>query len=253
MKSQDIVLLFKMASLHAQEEHVTMADEASVPAEVDHIRPFEEALAPNFLAPPRHFVSAIEPIELEHYQNWELFSSTTSEWGDWAGWDSPVPAPAITNWAECYSLRALSASLGLSKSEISNSIARCRESGLLTNDFETSLPKVNRRALLGIAEHALKYFFPVKLGAIVRGIPTGFAAPALSKHLKSAGDLIPVWPDPLGKERGQTIEPLYKSVPDAVKKDRTLYHYLALADAIRVGGPRESQVAANLLKAGMGL
>ncbi|MNR50657.1 hypothetical protein D3C85_1702100 [compost metagenome] len=87
----------------------------------------------------------------------------------------------------------------------------------------------------------------------MRGIPTGFGAPALSKHLKSAGDLIPVWPDPLGKERGQAIEPLYKSVPDAVKKDRTLYHYLALADAIRVGGPRESKVAANLLKADMGL
>ena len=259
MKSQDILLLFKMASLHVQEESVPMAGEASVPATRECIRTLEEALKSDFFAGPQPVsASATESIASAHYQNWGLFSSATSEWGEqtlegWERWDDPLPEPPIISWAECYSLRALSASLGLSKSEVSNSIARCRESGLLTKDFETSLPKVNRRALLGIAEHALKYFYPVKLGAIVRGIPTGFGAPALSKHLKSMGDLIPVWPDPLGKERGQAIEPLYKSVPDAVKNDRTLYHYLALADAIRVGGPRESKVAANLLKAGMGL
>jgi hypothetical protein len=171
----------------------------------------------------------------------------------WEGWSDPAPSTPVSSWNERYSLRALSASLGLSKSEISNSMARCRESGLLISDYDTSLPKVNRRELLKVTEHALKYFFPVKSGAIVRGIPTGFAAPALSKSLKSAGGLIPVWPDPLGSERGQAIEPLYKTVPEAVKRDRILYHYLALIDAIRVGGPRECSVAVSILKAGMGL
>ncbi|MDR0277545.1 MAG: hypothetical protein LBJ37_06655 [Paucimonas sp.] len=155
--------------------------------------------------------------------------------------------------AEKYTLRSLSASLGLSKSEISNSLARCREAGLLMDDFETSLPKVNRRALFHIAEHALKYFFPVKLGAIVRGIPTAFSAPALSKSLKSAGELILVWPESCGTARGQAVDPLYKTVPLAVNQDPALYHYLALVDAIRVGGPREVSVAAALLKSGMGL
>ena len=259
MKSQDILLLFKMASLHAQEERLPMADEGAVPIMTDVARFMEDALATDHLTGPHPGIASVpEAIVLEPYSNWGMFNSTLSQWGEeglegWVGWDDPVAEPPITSWVECYTLRALSSSLGLSKSEVSNSIARCRESGLLTDDFDTSLPKVNRRALLGITEYALKYFFPVKLGAIVRGIPTGFAAPALSKHLKSAGDLIPVWPDPLGKERGQAIEPLYKSVPEAVKKDRTLYHYLALADAIRVGGPRESKVAVNLLKAGMGL
>lgn len=265
MKSQDIFLLFKMTSLHAQEEGFQMEGAATVP--IIGISP-----APNagfalkasgmghgtFADPKSDLATAEASTGQEQYPDWGLFGSNTTEWGKqslagWEGWDDPEQETPITSWAECYSLRALSSSLGLSKSEVSNSIARCREAGLLTNDFETSLPKVNRRALLGIAEHALKYFFPVKLGAIVRGIPTGFAAPALSKHLKSAGDLIPVWPDPIGSERGQAVEPLYKSVPDAVKKDRTLYHYLALADAVRVGGPRESGVAINLLKAGMGL
>lgn len=161
-----------------------------------------------------------------------------------------VEAPAPTDQ---YTLRSLSASLGLSKSEVSNALARCREAGMLMDDFMTSHPSVNRRALFHIAEHALKYFFPVKAGAIVRGIPTAFSAPALSTSLKSAGELLHVWPDPEGSERGQAIEPLYKTVPMAVKQDTKLYHYLALVDAIRAGGPREVGVAVALLKTGMGL
>lgn len=160
---------------------------------------------------------------------------------------TPVPG------AEHYTLRALSASLGLSKSEISNALARCRDADLLMDDFESSRPEVNRRALFHIAEHALKYFFPVKVGAIVRGIPTAFSAPALSESLKSAGELLHVWPDPAATTRGQAIEPLYKTVPFAVQQDSTLYHYLALVDAIRVGGPRETGVAVTLLKSAMGL
>lgn len=154
---------------------------------------------------------------------------------------------------EPYTLRALSASLGLSKSEVSNALARCHYTGLLMADFDTSLPRVNRRALFHIAEHALKYFFPVKIGAIVRGIPTGFSVPELSTSLQSAGELIHVWPDPSGTQRGQAITPLYKSVPAAVKQDPALYHYLALVDAIRTGGPRETSVATALLKTRLGL
>lgn len=165
----------------------------------------------------------------------------------------PLYSEAHSARAENYSLRSLAASLGISKSEISNSIARCREAGLLVNDYETDLPKVNRGELLRITEHALKYFFPVKPGALSRGIATGFAAPVLAAHLKSAGDTLPVWPDPEGAARGQAVEPLYKTVAHAVKQDEVLYQYLALVDAIRLGGPRECGVALMLLKEGMGL
>ncbi|CAM3812753.1 hypothetical protein CCOS865_05428 [Pseudomonas reidholzensis] len=211
MKSQDILLLFKMVSLHAQEENLSWQ---MIPANPDD--------------------PADEP-------------------GNWEGWSDPAASTPLSSWSDSYSLRALSAALGLSKSEISNAMARCRGSGLLTYDYDTGLPKVNRRELLKIAEHALKYFFPVKPGPMVRGIPTGFAAPALSKSIKSSGNLILVWPDAVGSERGQAVEPLYKTVPHAVKHDRVLYHYLALVDAIRLGGPRESGVALNILKTGMGL
>ncbi|HEK4017926.1 TPA: MarR family transcriptional regulator [Pseudomonas aeruginosa] len=254
MKSQDIMLLFKMTSLHAQEENLFGRMESESTSEqvknmLDH-----EPRGLMASSGPIGWVLSQLPFDDEDtvFQPQEL-DSPMGDSDQWEGWSDVVPSTPVTSWNENYSLRALSASLGLSKSEVSNSMARCRNAGLLTNDYETALPKVNRRELLKITEHALKYFFPVKPGAIVRGIPTGFAAPALSKSLKSAGGLIPVWPDPLGSERGQSIEPLYKTVPEAVKKDRTLYHYLALVDAIRVGGPRECGVAVNILKAGMGL
>ncbi|MDN4546538.1 MarR family transcriptional regulator [Pseudomonas sp. C32] len=254
MKGQDILLLFKMASLHAQEERLFGRMESETIANLAEAL-LEPSVSPSMGAgdPVGRALAAHNPDPEDTVYRVQEFDTPMGDADKWEGWSDAAPSSPVSSWNERYSLRALSASLGLSKSEVSNSMARCREAGLLTNDYDTSLPKVNRRELVKITEHALKYFYPVKLGAMVRGIPTGFAAPALSKSLKSAGGLIPVWPNAFGSERGQAIEPLYKTVPDAVKKDRTLYHYLALVDAIRVGGPRECAVAVNILKAGMGL
>lgn len=253
MKSQDILLLFKMASLHAQEENLfgRMESESNSNVVEDLLKPQATHRMTAGGQAGQPLVTYPDDPETVFQRN--DFDSALGDVDGWEGWSDPVLSSPLTSWRESYSLRALSASLGLSKSEISNSLSRCRESGLMTNDYDTGLPKVNRRELLKITEHALKYFFPVRPGAMVRGIPTGFAAPALSKSIKSAGGLIPVWPDALGTERGQAIQPLYKTVPEAVKKDKTLYHYLALVDAIRLGGPRECGVAINILKAGMGL
>lgn len=171
----------------------------------------------------------------------------------WIGWEDDFRLGEEEAKAHQFSVRGLAASLGLSKSEVANSLIRCREAGLVISDPDTSLPKVHHQELVNIAKHGLKYFFPVKLGAIVRGIPTCFDVPSLSRHLKRSGGLIAVWPDPIGTERGQAIEPLYKFVPFAAKTDRIFYHYLALVDSIRVGGPRESRVAIDLLTAAMGL
>jgi DNA-binding FadR family transcriptional regulator len=46
---------------------------------------------------------------------------------------------------------------------------------------------------------------------------------------------------------GQSVEPLFKSVPQAVQKDERLHEYLALVDAIRLGNQREAGVAAERL------
>ncbi|MFJ4387744.1 MarR family transcriptional regulator [Pseudomonas sp. NPDC089408] len=234
MKSQDFLLMYKLVSLYAQEERLVK----------------ELSLSDSG---PSAGAAATGPA-----LGWGSFASVTDDSPfadlDWYGWAEPTAVQSSTkSWSEHYSLRNLSASLGLSKSEISNSLRRCEYAGLVYSDHDTNILKVNRRELLQITEFALKYFYPVRPGAIVRGIPTGFAAPALNRHLKSAGTLLHVWPDPSGSERGQLIEPLYKTVPQAAKQDRYLYHYLALVDAIRVGGPRETGVAVNILREGMGL
>ena len=57
-----------------------------------------------------------------------------------------------------------------------------------------------------------------------------------------------VWPSGKGKARGQSIEPLYKSLIEAVQNDNELYEMLALVDALRVGRAREKQVAIQELE-----
>jgi hypothetical protein len=142
-----------------------------------------------------------------------------------------------------YSVRSLADALGVSKSEISNSINRVFTSGLATRDRRTGRPKPNVRALRDFIVSGLKYVFPAKPGPLARGVATGFAAPVLQEKLLSAGELKFVWPDAEGRDSGQAVEPIYKSVSFAIRSDPLLYAYLALVDAIRLGGPRESGVA----------
>ena len=92
-------------------------------------------------------------------------------------------------------------------------------------------------------KHGLKYAFPAKPGAPQRGVATGFAAPMLKGQLVSSGADIHVWPYAEGSQRGSTITPLFKSVPEAALKDERLYELLALVDAIRLGNQREANLA----------
>ncbi len=64
----------------------------------------------------------------------------------------------------------------------------------------------------------------------------------------SGGETIYIWPDAKGSNKGQSVQPLYKSVPMAVKTDPLLYEYLALVDAIRLGNAREASLAKSELE-----
>ncbi|SMC34581.1 hypothetical protein [Novosphingobium sp. B1] len=90
---------------------------------------------------------------------------------------------------------------------------------------------------------SLKYVFPAKSGAPQRGIATGFSAPMLKGQLVSSGADIHIWPHAEGTQRGLSITPLFKSVPEAALKDERLYEFLALVDAIRLGNQRETNLA----------
>ena len=169
---------------------------------------------------------------------------------DWRGW-ATLPAEEVQTSGpvaeEQFSVRALEESTGISKSEVSGSLRRCLDVGLAKLERGSGLPRANTRALLGFVMNGLKYVFPARPGPLVRGIPTAHAAPVLAGRLLSAGEHVHVWEDAHGSVQGQRVDPLYKSVPRAVRRDAALYAMLALVDAIRLGQERESALAGKLL------
>lgn len=137
----------------------------------------------------------------------------------------------------------LASALVLSPSEAHAAVRRAKLAGLLNAER-----RVNRAALLEFLIHGVKYAFPPKRGRLTRGVPTAHAAAPLVKLIDSEGELPPVWPDPEGEVRGESFEPLYRSVPKAARLDSKLYELLALVDAIRGGRARERALAEKLLR-----
>ena len=139
----------------------------------------------------------------------------------------------------------MAADLDLSPSQIHASLKRLERSRLIA-------PKTSHPSLRAVEEfllHGVKYAFPAFRGGATRGIPTAYAAPPLVVQIADGGDLPPVWPDPEGKVRGLTLEPLHRAAPAAARKDPVLYELLALVDALRDGRVRERQVAERELTA----
>lgn len=133
-------------------------------------------------------------------------------------------------------------SLKLSQSEISQSVARSKYAGLL----DASGKKVMRHAFLEFIRYGLPFVFPQKPGVLVRGIPTAHSAPPLNAFIKSNEAY--VWPHAKGLIKGQSILPLYASVPEAIQNDEKLYELLTLTDALRVGHAREKEIAGKELE-----
>jgi len=139
----------------------------------------------------------------------------------------------------------LAKALGLSQTEISFALDRCRTAGLMDSDKKT----VIRPALTEFLLHGLKYVFPAKPGPICRGIPTAHSAPPLSRVIVASNEDHYVWACAGGKVRGQAIEPLYPNAPAAAKTDGKLHELLALTDALRSGRAREHGLAVRELEA----
>jgi hypothetical protein len=209
MKSQDIFLALKLASLQKQEKSL-----------------IQQHSQPN--------------LYIQGWEGWEIVH-------DEKDWAKATKELISLSQARLYTARGLAEELGIGKTEINNALNRNISVGLVIIDHRTNRPKVNLKALREFIIYGIKYVFSAKPGEIIRGIPTSFAAPVLAGQVMTAGEIIYVWPDPRGKSKGQSITPLFKSVPFAVKRDPLLYEYLALVDALRVGSPREASVAEKLL------
>ncbi len=143
--------------------------------------------------------------------------------------------------------KPIAEALGLSQSEVSESVARSKYAGLL----EPKGKVVMKLALMEFLQYGLRYVFPQKPGAMVRGVPTSHSASPLKDNIQSVEEY--VWPYGKGTVRGQSISPLYPSVPEAALKDSKLHELLALVDALRVGKAREKEIAIVELRKRLGI
>jgi hypothetical protein len=139
-------------------------------------------------------------------------------------------------------MKDLSHELGISASEISESLHRSAIAGLISEDKKTLM----RLSILEFLEHGLRYVYPQRPGALVRGLPTAHSAAPLNDII--VGDEPYVWPYAHGNTRGQAVSPLHTKVPEACTKDKQLYELLALCDALRVGKAREKKTAIQEIK-----
>jgi len=144
--------------------------------------------------------------------------------------------------SDAWNQKPIAEDLGLSQSEVSESVARSKYAGLL----DPKGKKVMKLALMEFLQYGIRYVFPQKPGPVVRGIPTSHSASPLKEEIQSTENY--VWPYAKGTVRGHSIIPLYVSVPEAVFKDEILYELLALVDALRVGRAREKEIAVVELK-----
>jgi DNA-binding Lrp family transcriptional regulator len=160
----------------------------------------------------------------------------------------PQDVPILLKILSCdasgmqWQMKDLAGGLGISPSEVSESLNRSHLAGLI----DLRKTKVNRHALLEFLQKGISYVFPQQPGPIVRGVKTAHSASPLNKKISSDDSY--VWAYPEGNERGQAIEPLYPTLVKAALQDPYLYQALGLVDALRVGRVREKEIAAKELE-----
>lgn len=144
----------------------------------------------------------------------------------------------LTSKGRNLSLRKLAEELGMSASSVSESLERNKKAQLVDRNKK----RVNTLALLEFMVHGLAYVFPAETGRVIRGVPTYVSASPIKEQVTNTTDQY-VWHYAKGEARGQMIDPLYPSVPEAALRDEELYQLLVIADTLRMGRSREKDIA----------
>jgi hypothetical protein len=144
------------------------------------------------------------------------------------------------------SYAALGKVLHLSQFEVHAAVQRLIAARLATSIEGRVRPVV--AALQQFLVYGAVYAFPPVRGQLTIGVPTAHAVPPLQGRSAGEDPLPPVWPDPNGIVRGQSVLPLYPGAVDAAREDPRLYELLALFDALRIGQARERDLAARFLE-----
>lgn len=151
--------------------------------------------------------------------------------------DIVCAAKMLVNGFGSYNYAELAVSLSMSPSEVHAAVRRLRGVDLLYAPYRDTAGlkslAVLSRNFLEFVVHGLKYAFPAFAGELTYGTPTAFG---MQELFPQTDDIIPVWPGGENPVRGYRVDPLYRSVPKAVKKDAQLHLMLAIIDVYRLPG-----------------
>jgi len=132
----------------------------------------------------------------------------------------------------------------VSQGEVSEAVKRLRIAKLVFPENR----EVLRLSALDFLFHGVRFCFPAIKGSRAYGIPTAYSAPPLNSVMSYMKSEEIIWASEFGDLRGNSLVPLYKSVPEAAAKDPKLHEMLALVDALRMGNSREVNISRRELK-----
>lgn len=233
MKSQDVLLLLKLFSLHYYDNLILDNNKLSLKTLFDNeLEENQFLFAARYRAQLKNYLMRDLNMQNNHHK---LFMDMFSE------------QEFIELFADNrYSLLALEKSTGISKSQISLAIKRCVALKLLF--IKDGIPYVNVHDLFNIIRYAIMFFFPIKKVGLQYGLPISASSLFLNKKILVNKEYPMVWAYTKGNVWGEAIEPIYPTAPAAALKDPILYELLVLVDAIRANNPREKMVAINELE-----
>ncbi|MBN1959429.1 MAG: hypothetical protein JW841_00660 [Deltaproteobacteria bacterium] len=134
----------------------------------------------------------------------------------------------------------LGKSLQISASETHGAINRLKESFI----YDSFTKMIRKTALEEFLIHGIQYAFPASLGKPARGVLTGYSSPFMRDDFNvGKNDDVYIWPYSNGKDRGISIQPLYRSAPEVCLKNESLYHWLSTIDMLRLNRARQREIA----------
>ena len=146
-----------------------------------------------------------------------------------------------------WSYARLAGSISISPSEAHAAVERCRAAGVLgTPRGKLTIAK---RKFFELCTVVVPQVFYAVRGAVESGVLTSIYAKSLEGVFQpDPRRVIPlIWPHESGTTKGESLLPIYSTVPRAVQHDEMLYRLMALIDVVRVGEAKERRMAIDLL------
>ncbi len=159
---------------------------------------------------------------------------------------------AIQIWRKgtrSWSYPSLGQELRLSLGEAHGGVKRAISAGLLLEQRQV-VKAVPSRLLSFLLHGVASAFFPDR-GQVVRGMATSVYSPALKEQIAPHPEgFCIVWPrdNPQGTVKGESLVPLYSSVPEVAETDVGFYEIMSLIDVLRVGHSSEKKTAISILE-----